>query len=149
MLSTTGSNQQELEGGLQGILQNIIQEQVDEMVNEMTAKVNEELKDLLDGAMETVKDTLGGLGEKVFGGTDENKGAQALLEPLFEVAEGAPGAGRGVHRRHQGRGQHRRHRRLGLGSANQSDWQEKKGNGGFKWLTSRLQEPIFSRRSRS
>ena len=59
MLQTTGSNQQELEGGLQNILQEIIQQQVDEMVNEMTAKVNEELKDLLDGAMDTVKEHAG------------------------------------------------------------------------------------------
>jgi hypothetical protein len=57
------------------------------MVNEMTAKVSQELTELLDGAMETVKETLGGLAEQVFGGQEENQGAQALLEPAFEVVE--------------------------------------------------------------
>ena len=57
MMQATNSNQQELDGGLQNILSNIIQEQVDSMVSEMTAKVSEELKDLLDQAMEGVKET--------------------------------------------------------------------------------------------
>ena len=87
MMQATNSNQQELDGGLQNILSNIIQEQVDSMVSEMTAKVSEELKDLLDQAMEHVKETLGGLAEQVFGGTEENQGAQAMLEPIFETLE--------------------------------------------------------------
>ena len=88
MLQTTNSNQQALEGGLQNILQSVIQTQVQEMTQEMTAKVSNELKDLLDSAMDTVKEALGGLAENVFGGTEGNQGAQALLEPAFEMAEG-------------------------------------------------------------
>jgi DNA anti-recombination protein RmuC len=88
MLQATTSNQQSLEGGLQGILSDIIQTQVQEMTQEMTAKVSSELKDLLDGAMDTVKGSLGGLADRVFGGTDENKASQELLDPLFEAAEG-------------------------------------------------------------
>ncbi|MET0551443.1 MAG: hypothetical protein ABW221_00295, partial [Vicinamibacteria bacterium] len=87
MLQATNSNQQALEGGLQNILQSIIQTQVQEMTQEMTAKVSSELKDLLDSAMDTVKESLGGLAETVFGGTEGNQGAQALLDPIFEQAE--------------------------------------------------------------
>jgi len=87
MLQTTNSNQQSLEGGLQGILSDIIQTQVQEMTQEMTAKVSNELKDQLDGAMDFVKGSLGGLAEKVFGGTDGNKASQDLLQPLFDSAD--------------------------------------------------------------
>ena len=62
MLQTTSSHQEELGGGLQNILQEIIQSQVDDMVNEMTAKVNGELKDLLDQTMDHVKEVLGEAG---------------------------------------------------------------------------------------
>jgi hypothetical protein len=58
------------------------------MTQEMTAKVSSELKDLLDGAMETVKESLGGLAESVFGGTEGNQASQALLDPMFEAVEG-------------------------------------------------------------
>jgi hypothetical protein len=87
MLQTTSSNQQSLEGGLQGILSDIISTQVQEMTQEMTAKVSNELKEHLDGAMDFMKNSLGGLADKVFGGTDGNKASQELLDPLFEQAD--------------------------------------------------------------
>lgn len=87
MMGAAKSAQEALGGGLEDIINNVIKSQVEEIVNEVTEKVSNELKALLDDAMGVVKDTLGGLAEKVFDSKDGQGGARDMLKPIFDQVD--------------------------------------------------------------
>jgi chromosome segregation ATPase len=70
--------------GLEGVLKDVIQEPALQLAEEMQQKIQNELKELVDGATGEVKEALGGLGEKVLGAKEGSASGRELVEPLFD-----------------------------------------------------------------
>jgi chromosome segregation ATPase len=70
--------------GLEGVLKDVIQEPALQLAEEMQQKIQNELKELVDGATGEVKEALGGLGEKILGAKEGSASGRELVEPLFD-----------------------------------------------------------------